>query len=77
MKKTKRAMVTVCFMWNYYNCDKIKVWNLQQMKEQGRIELGHDFHATTIMHPDTYLNKVLIGSSQGYMALFNLRSKVP
>jgi U3 small nucleolar RNA-associated protein 21 len=33
------------------------------------------FTATHLLHPSTYLNKVLIGSSQGSLALYNLRSR--
>eukprot|EP00898_Chlorokybus_atmophyticus_P000527 jgi/Chlat1/1475/Chrsp12S02073 len=38
------------------------------------IDLGADFTPTCITHPDTYLNKVLLGSEQGHLALYNISS---
>jgi U3 small nucleolar RNA-associated protein 21 len=39
------------------------------------IEFDKGFTATSILHPATYLNKVLIASSQGDMQLWNIQSK--
>ncbi|XP_004513123.1 U3 small nucleolar RNA-associated protein 21 homolog [Cicer arietinum] len=39
------------------------------------IMLDPKFSPTCIMHPDTYLNKVLIGSEQGLMQLWNISTK--
>lgn len=36
------------------------------------IEFDADFTATHVLHPATYLNKVLIGSSQGGLQLWNI-----
>ncbi len=41
---------------------------------QNEIDLGDDFEPTCIAHPDTYLNKVLIGSSSGQLQLLNFAS---
>ena len=40
----------------------------------GSIEFGSDFTATMMLHPATYINKILIGSSQGSLQLWNIRS---
>lgn len=32
------------------------------------------FKVTTLMHPSTYLNKVLLGSKQGGLQLWNIRT---
>ncbi|XP_073525647.1 WD repeat-containing protein 36-like [Phyllobates terribilis] len=39
------------------------------------ILLGEGFTPKCIMHPDTYLNKVVIGSEEGSMQLWNVSSK--
>ena len=38
---------------------------------QVTIDLGDDFVPTCMAHPDTYLNKVVVGSQQGSMQLWN------
>ena len=35
------------------------------------IDLEDDFAPTCMAHPDTYLNKVVVGSQQGSMQLWN------
>ncbi|KAJ4810553.1 Transducin family protein / WD-40 repeat family protein [Rhynchospora pubera] len=39
------------------------------------IKLDHKFTPTCIVHPDTYLNKVLIGSQEGPLQLWNISTK--
>uniref|UniRef100_A0A2P2KH70 Uncharacterized protein MANES_18G125600 n=1 Tax=Rhizophora mucronata TaxID=61149 RepID=A0A2P2KH70_RHIMU len=41
----------------------------------GHIMLGYSFTPTCIMHPDTYLNKVLLGSQDGSLQLWNISTK--
>ncbi|XP_057730966.1 uncharacterized protein LOC130946304 [Arachis stenosperma] len=41
----------------------------------GHILLDQSFSPSCIMHPDTYLNKVLVGSEQGPMQLWNVSTK--
>lgn len=36
--------------------------------------LPQDFHCTTVAHPSTYVNKVLVGGRGGRMLLWNLKS---
>ncbi len=38
---------------------------------QVTIDLGDDLTPTCMAHPDTYLNKVVVGSQQGSMQLWN------
>lgn len=42
---------------------------------QTTIQFDSDFTATTLLHPSTYLNKVLVGSSQGSMQLWNIKAQ--
>ncbi|CCM04722.1 uncharacterized protein FIBRA_06910 [Fibroporia radiculosa] len=42
---------------------------------QATIEFDTDFAATSILHPATYLNKVLVGSLRGSMQLWNIRTQ--
>lgn len=41
----------------------------------GSISLGDKFTPTCIMHPDTYLNKVIVGSEEGSLQLWNISTK--
>ncbi|CAL5048919.1 unnamed protein product [Urochloa decumbens] len=41
----------------------------------GSISLGDKFSPTCIMHPDTYLNKVIVGSEEGPLQLWNISTK--
>uniref|UniRef100_A0A8I7BK31 Small-subunit processome Utp21 domain-containing protein n=1 Tax=Hordeum vulgare subsp. vulgare TaxID=112509 RepID=A0A8I7BK31_HORVV len=41
----------------------------------GNISLGDKFTPTCIVHPDTYLNKVIIGSEEGPLQLWNISTK--
>ncbi|KAK4047228.1 rRNA-processing protein utp21 [Microbotryomycetes sp. JL201] len=38
------------------------------------IEFADDFVATSIVHPASYLNKVVVGSQQGQLAVWNVRT---
>ena len=38
---------------------------------QVTMDLGSDFQPTCMAHPDTYLNKVVVGSSDGRLQLWN------
>eukprot|EP00026_Physarum_polycephalum_P000231 Phypoly_transcript_00231.p1 GENE.Phypoly_transcript_00231~~Phypoly_transcript_00231.p1 ORF type:complete len:947 (+),score=145.37 Phypoly_transcript_00231:28-2841(+) len=71
----RKLLVIGVFLVSIADDSKIIIWDLQRMREQGEITLPSDFRPTCIMHPDTYLNKVLIGDENGQMALYNLRSK--
>ncbi|XP_026686397.1 WD repeat-containing protein 36 [Diaphorina citri] len=53
----------------------VKVWDIKA--EETYLELSFDndtFKITAICHPSTYKNKILLGSSQGGMELWNLKS---
>ena len=39
------------------------------------IQFDTGFTATSVLHPATYLNKVLVTSSQGEMQLWNIRTQ--
>ncbi|XP_050218375.1 U3 small nucleolar RNA-associated protein 21 homolog [Mercurialis annua] len=41
----------------------------------GHVMLDDNFTPTCIMHPDTYLNKVVIGSQEGCLQLWNVSTK--
>jgi U3 small nucleolar RNA-associated protein 21 len=71
----QRLLVVGVFLLSIADDGKCIIWNLQSMTKQSEIIFPSDFHPSCIMHPDTYLNKVLVGSTEGIMALYNLRSK--
>ncbi|KAL5511171.1 UTP21 [Sanghuangporus vaninii] len=51
------------------------IWNCATMELAGSIHFENGFTATTVLHPATYLNKVLVASSQGTMQLWNIRTQ--
>lgn len=56
------------FIWGFKGVDGSNV-------PVGHILLGDKFIPTCMMHPDTYLNKVLIGSQEGGLQLWNVSTK--
>ncbi|KAH6572878.1 hypothetical protein BASA50_002429 [Batrachochytrium salamandrivorans] len=52
----------------------IRIWDFKTKEFVNEISLSKNFTATNILHPSTYLNKVLLGSQQGTMQLWNVRS---
>ncbi|WVW84648.1 hypothetical protein I302_106682 [Kwoniella bestiolae CBS 10118] len=50
------------------------IYDLGTKQLKNQITFHTTFTATHIMHPSTYLNKVLIGSQQGELQLWNVRS---
>ncbi|PIA51851.1 hypothetical protein AQUCO_01000026v1 [Aquilegia coerulea] len=56
------------FIWAFKGVDR----NLTPI---GNILLEDEFSPSCIMHPDTYLNKVLIGSQEGSLQLWNISTK--
>lgn len=41
---------------------------------QGHVDFSTSFIGTSILHPSTYLNKVIIGSASGDLAIYNTRT---
>ncbi|WOK92769.1 WD repeat-containing protein 36 [Canna indica] len=55
------------------------IWSLKGVERElepvGHILLDDKFTPTCIIHPDTYLNKVIIGSQEGQLQLWNISTK--
>ncbi|XP_066371765.1 U3 small nucleolar RNA-associated protein 21 homolog isoform X2 [Miscanthus floridulus] len=56
------------FMWAFRGAEP-------NSEPVGSISLGDKFTPTCIMHPDTYLNKVIVGSEEGPLQLWNISTK--
>lgn len=53
----------------------VKMWRIGEYEEPlGEIVLPDDFSPTCMVHPATYLNKILIGGDDGRMQLWNISS---
>ncbi|KAJ9115237.1 hypothetical protein QFC20_001104 [Naganishia adeliensis] len=50
------------------------VWKISTLELESEIEFHSSFTATTMMHPATYLNKVIVGSAEGAIQLWNVRT---
>ncbi|CAN4110308.1 unnamed protein product [Withania somnifera] len=56
------------FIWQFKGTDK-------NPASIGHIKLEDKFSPSCIMHPDTYLNKVILGSHEGALQLWNISTK--
>ncbi|XP_031263908.1 U3 small nucleolar RNA-associated protein 21 homolog isoform X3 [Pistacia vera] len=56
------------FIWGFKGIE-------QNLAPLGHIKLDDKFTPTCLMHPDTYLNKVLLGSQEGTLQLWNISTK--
>lgn len=50
------------------------VWSIASTELIRRIDLPDNFVASSLLHPATYLNKILLGSTDGQLALWNIRT---
>jgi len=41
----------------------------------GEIKFPENFKVTCVAHPSTYLNKIIVGSEQGALQLWNIKTK--
>lgn len=55
-----------------YCWDILRAENLDCLELANSIEFGASFTATHVLHPATYLNKVVVASSQGGLQLWNI-----
>jgi U3 small nucleolar RNA-associated protein 21 len=51
----------------------LKVWDKKCETVYLEIPFNSSFKISAIMHPNTYINKILIGSEQGILQLWNIR----
>lgn len=53
----------------------LKVWDIKTEDLYVEFTFSNDvFKITTILHPNTYINKILLGSDQGSMQLWNIKT---
>ncbi|KAJ1557702.1 WD repeat-containing protein 36 [Cladochytrium tenue] len=50
------------------------VWDWPKAAFVGAIELEKGVHVTALLHPSTYVNKVLVGTGEGHLFLVNIVS---
>ncbi|KAJ9104508.1 hypothetical protein QFC21_002004 [Naganishia friedmannii] len=50
------------------------VWKISTLELESEIKFHSSFNATTMLHPATYLNKVIVGSIEGALQLWNVRT---
>ncbi|RIB16195.1 Utp21 specific WD40 associated putative domain-containing protein [Gigaspora rosea] len=51
------------------------LWDHKSGELYSEIQFDENFTVSTVIHPSTYLNKVLLGSRQGTMQIWNIRTK--
>ncbi|KAI8379183.1 Utp21 specific WD40 associated putative domain-containing protein [Radiomyces spectabilis] len=57
-------------------CDdnSLRMWDVSSGEMYTEIEFDAGFTASAMIHPSTYLNKILISSTQGTMQIWNIRT---
>ncbi|KAG2180209.1 hypothetical protein INT43_003998 [Umbelopsis isabellina] len=57
-------------------CDDniLRMWDYKTQELYTQVEFDETFTASAILHPSTYLNKVLVSSNQGTMQIWNMRT---
>ncbi|KAJ4454932.1 putative U3 small nucleolar RNA-associated protein 21 [Paratrimastix pyriformis] len=56
-------------------CNMLRIWDHHSGEIMGEIPFPDDFAITGLLHPDTYLNKVLVASGDGRLEIWNLRTR--
>ncbi|TFK55069.1 Utp21-domain-containing protein [Heliocybe sulcata] len=54
---------------------RLLVWNKEDGDVESTLEFEVGFTATTLLHPATYINKILVGSAEGSLQLWNIRTQ--
>ncbi|KZT26384.1 Utp21-domain-containing protein [Neolentinus lepideus HHB14362 ss-1] len=54
---------------------RLFVWNKEDGDVKYTLEFEPGFTATTLLHPATYINKILVGSVEGGLQLWNIRTQ--
>ena len=54
--------------------DSIRMWDHKTLEFYNCLEFHNDFVPTAVLHPATYLNKIIVGSQTGLLQLWNIRS---
>ncbi|KAJ9115038.1 hypothetical protein QFC22_005366 [Naganishia vaughanmartiniae] len=50
------------------------VWKISTLELESEIKFHGSFNATTMLHPATYMNKVIVGSVEGALQIWNVRT---
>lgn len=54
---------------------RMLIWSTTNNELESTILFDRDFTATSILHPATYVNKMLVASSQGALQLWNVKTR--
>ncbi len=66
----------LCWLMQLFVCRKnvsIYDWSLTELYTELQFD-NQTFRVTSIVHPSTYLNKIVFGSHQGALQLWNIRT---
>lgn len=53
----------------------LKMWHIKTSEYHDQVNFDSYLNVSCIIHPDTYVNKVLIGTEEGILELWNIKSK--
>ncbi|KAI0054018.1 Utp21-domain-containing protein [Auriscalpium vulgare] len=54
---------------------RLLIWDTSDEAFQAQVQFESGFIATHMLHPATYLNKIIVGSSDGSLQLWNIRTQ--
>jgi len=53
---------------------RLRIFHIPEKTLMGSLELGDEGEVTAILHPATWLNKVVLGRENGVLQIWNIRT---
>jgi U3 small nucleolar RNA-associated protein 21 len=53
---------------------KLQIYNIAKSELEGELGFPNGFEGSVMVHPSTYVNKVVIGSRDGRIGIFNIKT---
>ncbi|TMW68031.1 hypothetical protein Poli38472_007703 [Pythium oligandrum] len=74
-KGTIKQLLTVgTILFSLDDARTIRIWDLETMEQLNELSFPVTFTPSVMLHPSTYLNKILVGSEEGALELWNIRT---
>ncbi|KAL0589873.1 hypothetical protein ABG067_002098 [Albugo candida] len=71
----QQLLVIGTLLFSLDDANSIRIWDVNTLEHIEELEFGRLFTPSVMMHPATYLNKILVGSHEGTLELWNVRTK--
>nr|CCA23859.1 conserved hypothetical protein [Albugo laibachii Nc14]CCA24043.1 conserved hypothetical protein [Albugo laibachii Nc14] len=71
----QQLLVVGTLLFSLDDANDIQMWDIDTLECIEELEFDKSFTPSVMMHPATYLNKILVGSHEGTLELWNVRIK--